>query len=94
VPTGMRVDTAPEGSGGVTEAERLRGEAVERAVRLAKERADRALARGSASVPMAGSKRVAAEAGRPCQDPEKVTDMLYESPRTSLRVPDDSYGPY
>ena len=31
---------------------------------------------------------------RPCQDPEKVTDMLYESLRTSLRVPDDSYGPY
>ena len=45
----MRVDTAPESSGGVAEAERLRGEAVEKAVRLAKERADRALVRGSAS---------------------------------------------
>jgi hypothetical protein len=63
VPTGIRVDTAHKGSGGVAEAERLRGEAVERAVRLAKERADRALVRWSASVPMAGSKRVAAEAG-------------------------------
>ena len=34
VPTGMRVDTAHEGSGGVAKAEKLRGEAVERAVRL------------------------------------------------------------
>ena len=31
---------------------------------------------------------------RPFQNPEIVTDMLYEVLRTSLRVPDGSYGPY
>ena len=63
-PTGMRVDTDHEGGGGVAEAERLRGEAVERAVRLAKERADRALVRGGTRGPIAGSKRGTTEAAQ------------------------------
>jgi ribonuclease HI len=63
-PTGMRVETDHEGGGGVAEAERLRGEAVERAVRLAKERADRALVRGGTRGPIAGSKRVTTEAAQ------------------------------
>ena len=59
---GTKAKTLPASSGRVADAERRRGEAVERAVRLAAERASRALARASASGQMAGAKRGAAEA--------------------------------
>ena len=62
VPAGMKVDAAPAGSERVAEAERRRGEVVERAVWLAEERANRALARGSARGQMAGTQRGSAEA--------------------------------
>ena len=46
----------------MAETERRRGEVVERAVRLAEERANRALARGSARGQMADTQRGSAEA--------------------------------
>ena len=63
-PADGRGDTASAGGGGVAEEERRRGEAVERAVRLAKERADRALVRGGTRGQIAGVKRGATEAAQ------------------------------